>query len=56
MRILKTLIEVDNLIDVGADQILELLKPKTLLERFAARKVNKVGATREFLDVKGLKG
>ena len=35
---------------------MEVLKPVSLLERFAAKKANKVGNNKEFLDIKGLKG
>lgn len=35
---------------------MEVLQPDNLLERFAARKANKVGKTADFLSIKGAKG
>jgi len=35
---------------------MEVLQPDNLLERFAARKANKVGKTSDFLAIKGAKG
>ena len=35
---------------------MQCLEPDSLLERFAAKKANKVGATKEFIDMKGQKG
>jgi hypothetical protein len=32
---------------------MQCLEPDSLLERFAAKKANKVGATKEFIDMKG---
>ncbi len=44
-----------NLQDVSLDELMKHLKPDTLFERFAARKANQVGATKEFLEIKGQK-
>ena len=38
---------------VSVKQLLEVLQPEALLERFAAKKANKVGKTSDFLDIKG---
>ena len=35
---------------------MQCLEPDSLLERFAAKKANKVGATKEFIDMKGQQG
>ena len=42
-----------NLQDVSLYELMKHLKPDTLFERFAARKANQVGATKEFLEIKG---
>jgi len=44
-----------NLSDVSLDELMSYLKPDTLFERFAARKAHQVGATKEFLEIKGQK-
>ena len=36
-----------------ADQLLEVLEPEALLERFAAKKANKVGKNNDFISLKG---
>ena len=36
--------------------LVDLLQPDSLLERFAARKQAGVGATRDFVEIKGTKG
>lgn len=46
---------VKDLKTVELATLQQLLKPDTLFERFAARKANQVGATKEFLEVKGQK-
>jgi hypothetical protein len=40
---------------VTLDELASVLRPEALFERFAARKANQVGATKEFLEVKGQK-
>ena len=42
--------------NIGINDVYPLLQPDTLFERFAARKQNQVGATKDFLDIKGQKG
>lgn len=49
------ILETTNLQDVSLDTLMHYLKPDTLFERFAARKANQVGATKEFLEIKGQK-
>ena len=44
-----------NLADISLDELMSILKPDTLFERFAARKACQVGATKEFLEIKGQK-
>ena len=44
-----------DLSQVGLDVLAGYLKPESLFERFAARKANQVGATNEFLEIKGQK-
>lgn len=46
-------LEKPNLGDATLDELMEVLKPDSLFERFAARKANKVGATKEFMEIKG---
>lgn len=51
--------EVIGVPDLGQCNITELLavlQPETLFERFAARKANKIGAGKDFLAIKGQKG
>lgn len=45
-----------DLKDVEANQLLEILQPDSLLERFAAKKANKVAVSKDFIDIKGIKG
>ncbi len=49
----KQVLGVDNLADVSADQLLDVLEPEALLERFAAKKANKVGKNNDFISLKG---
>lgn len=49
------ILEQPQLSKVTLDEFLEVLKPDSLFERFAARKANQVGATKEFMDIKGQK-
>ena len=41
-----------DLSKISADQLLKVLEPDSLLERFAAKKANKVGKNNEFLTIK----
>jgi len=41
---------------VPVSELNAVLQPTTLLERFAARKSNQVGATKDFVAIKGQKG
>lgn len=52
----KEILEVDNLKGVSLDQLYQVLEPESLFERFAARKKAGLGATKDFLEVKGTKG
>lgn len=47
------ILETSNLSSVTLDELMDVLKPDSLFERFAARKANKVGATKEFMEIKG---
>ena len=49
------ILQVNNLADVSLEVLMQYLKPDTLFERFAARKANQVGATKDFLEIKGQK-
>ena len=52
---LKDLFDTDNTTQLTAHEVKQALEPDSLFERFAARKANQVGATKEFLEVKGQK-
>lgn len=47
------ILETSNLSSVTLDELMDVLKPDSLFERFAARKANKVGASKEFMEIKG---
>lgn len=47
------ILDTNDLKGQSLDTLMNLLKPDTLFERFAARKANQVGATKEFLEIKG---
>ena len=49
------IIETNDLKNQSLDTLMNLLKPDTLFERFAARKANQVGAHKDFLEIKGQK-
>ena len=49
------ILETNDLKGQSLDTLMNMLKPDTLFERFAARKANQVGATKEFLEIKGQK-
>lgn len=49
------ILETKNLQEVDLKTFSDFLKPESLFERFAARKANQVGATKEFLEIKGQK-
>ena len=49
------ILETNDLKGQSLDTLMNLLKPDTLFERFAARKANQIGATKEFLEIKGQK-
>lgn len=44
---------VKDLKEVSVETLSAILEPEHLFERFAARKANQVGSTKEFLQVKG---
>jgi len=44
---------VKDLKSVTLDQLQKVLEPEHLFDRFAARKANQVGGTKDFLDIKG---
>jgi|TARA_B110000305_G_scaffold233473_1_gene289938 hypothetical protein len=48
-------LELPNLSKVTLDEFMDVLRADTLFERFAARKANQVGATKEFMEIKGAK-
>jgi hypothetical protein len=49
----KDCLEVTDLSKVSVDRLFDALQPDSLLERFAAKKANKVGKTADFLEMKG---
>lgn len=51
----KEILEVNDLTSVPLDELAEQLKPDSLFERFAYRKAVQIGATKDFMDVKGQK-
>mmetsp|Transcript_3246 Transcript_3246/g.4940 ORF Transcript_3246/g.4940 Transcript_3246/m.4940 type:complete len:281 (-) Transcript_3246:75-917(-) len=53
------LLEIKDYQELAAQSIKDLVKalePDTLLERFAARKANHIGANKDFIEIKGQKG
>lgn len=52
----KELIGTDNLNNCEAAELLAVLQPDTLLERFAAKKANNLNNAKDFLSLKGQKG
>jgi hypothetical protein len=46
-------LEVNDLSSVNVNDLLTVLQPEALLERFAAKKKCKTGKTNEFLEIKG---
>jgi hypothetical protein len=52
----KDILKKDNLSGIPVSELNAVLQPTTLLERFAARKENKVGANKDFVAIKGQKG
>jgi tellurite resistance protein len=52
----KDILKKDNLTGIPVSELNAVLQPTTLLERFAARKSNQVGATKDFVAIKGQKG
>lgn len=49
----KEVLETDDLSQVKVNDLLAVLQPEALLERFAAKKASKIGKTSEFLEIKG---
>lgn len=49
------ILQTNDLTRVALDTLMNELKPESLFERFAARKANQVGATKEFMEIKGQK-
>ena len=49
----KDCLDVTDLSKVSVDRLFDALQPESLLERFAAKKANKVGRTADFLEIKG---
>jgi len=49
-------LECKSLSDLSIKDLMKVLEPDTLLERFAARKANQLGATKDFVEIKGVKG
>ena len=49
----KDVLGVDNLADVKAEQLYDVLEPEALLERFAAKKANRVSRNNDFITMKG---
>ena len=50
----KSLLDKQDLSGVDAKTFSELLQPDSLLERFAAKKANKVGGDKDFVNMKGV--
>lgn len=51
----KTVLEVNELANIDVRTLSETLQPDSLLERFAAKKANKVGGDKDFVKL-NLKG
>jgi len=49
----KEVLGVDNLAEVKAEQLYDVLEPEALLERFAAKKANRVSRNNDFITMKG---
>jgi hypothetical protein len=53
----KSILNNNDLSEVGVDELLHILQPDSLLERFAYRKRGGVGGNgREFVKLKGTRG
>ena len=52
----KEILGVENLSNCEMPQLLTVLQPDTLLERFAAKKANNISHAKDFLSLKGQKG
>ena len=52
----KQLLDKDNLSGIEVPELLQVLQPDTLLERFAAKKANNLNNAKDFLSLKGQKG
>ena len=50
-----TVLNVKDLKSVPLEQLQKILEPEHLFDRFAARKANQVGASKDFLAIKGQK-
>lgn len=48
-------LETNDLAQYTLEDLISMLKPESLHERFAARKANQVGHNKEFLEIKGQK-
>jgi len=49
----KEVLQKSDLSDCNVNELLSILQPESLLERFAAKKANKIGNNNEFLQIKG---
>lgn len=47
---------VTDLSSVSVKELHAILQPDTLLERFNARRENRIGNTKDFLEIKGTSG
>lgn len=56
MQLYKDILGVDDLKDVNVKELHNVLQPDSLLERFAAKKAAGLGNTKDFLEIKGMKG
>jgi len=57
MSLFKDILKIQDLSEVGVDELLQVLQPDSLLERFAYRKRGgHAGSGREFVKLKGTRG
>jgi hypothetical protein len=56
MQLFKEILGVTDLRKISLDEMYKILEPESLFERFAARKAAGLGATKDFLSVRGSKG
>lgn len=55
-ELFQEILKTNDLQKFNIKELVKVLEPDTLLERFAARKANQVGANKDFIEIKGQKG